>query len=644
MKHESSHAPHRNSHRGWTIAALGVVLLVQQMIGQPLRTAAAAQTADTVSAGFERLWNTFVWRGNLGLAFADSNNNLALHQALRSKLVRTSPVANQGEYDGDIQYRRKMGGDWTMLIRTSSLVVSDNQSIDLSRLAQHSGYLGLEYGIGSWNLAALGGYEVDAQQDTHDEGSAFDVLLENPDLRFQQINAMVRSHWTRSFLGARNPEERSAGLSLVRDFGGGDVDSLAVEYSGQRREFYTSADPSLQGLYSITHNVFRRDESNLSIANELLYNMGWNSSIRIRGRLQNRTIDRAFLYKNFQQPSSITLDSRIQELLLNGSVSVISQPLPWLRGEAGMSMEERDARFSVQDEAGIPSPVFQGQEESAKKLENASQRTSLWGALVSDISGSDVLRMNGSASILRYDTPDSLNTDDRDELLIALSVEESHVFNKYLSVGIRGNATLSHLVYLSRFQSANNNWNRVLSFSPSISLRPASWIQSENTTEVVANYTVYDFEEQVASVKSFSFRQASWSDSTILQLNRRIELSFSGIVRLYERGILKWQEFREKPLDYFVEQSFWPQVLYRTRENILLMVGYRYFARDQYTYDGAAKDLTHSLVTAGPTAGIEWYGSNGTNVIINGWRERSVNDSASPTFVSNLSVSVKFIF
>jgi predicted RNA-binding protein with PUA-like domain len=277
-------------------------------------------------------------------------------------------------------------------------------------------------------------------------------------------------------------------------------------------------------------------------------------------------------------------------------------------------------------------------------LEYTSQRTSAWGSIFSELSNADRLKIDGSASILRYDTPDSLNVDDRDELLLALSVEETHNFSQYLSVGIEANVTLSHLVYLDRLQSANNNWNRVLSLSPRISLRPVRWFVSENIGEVVANYTVYDFEEQVASVKSFSFRQVSWSDSTTIALNHRIDFSFSGTLRAYERGILKWKEFKEKPLDYFVEKSLWPRFLYRTIQDVALSVGYRYFSRDQYSYDGTSRTLTHSIVTAGPTVGVEWHGVGGTSVLLSGWRESSAVDSGQSTLVSNLSVSVSLVF
>jgi hypothetical protein len=628
----------------WPLAAVLALAFQGQAVSQLIHQEKKNVLPDTVRMGFERVLNTFVWNGYIGLALEDSNSSLTLSQGLRSKLIRANPTSVQGEYDGFAGFRSGIGSGWNVLARTSSLVVSDNQSIDLGRLAQHQGLVGLGYASSPWNIGMLGGYEFDAQERENDQGPVFDAYLEGSGLRLEEIRATILSEWTKSYLGKRSPEQQGASISLNRDFGGGDGDSLSVRYSRQRREFYTSADQGTKDLYNVDYNIFRRDAVSFDVSNQLTYHMSGSTSIAARGSIQNRTIDRGFLYKNVLQPTSVTLDSRIQELILNGTVSLSSQMFDWMSGDLGMSFEERDDRFGVIDQAGIPSSVLQSQEQSAKRLEYTSRRTSLWVSIVGNVSSSDSLAVNGSASILRYDTPDSLNTDDRDELLLTMSLRETHRFSKYLTAGLEANVTLGHLVYLDRLQSANNNWNRVISLSPSVSLSPFGWLVSDNTGEVVANYTVYDFEEQVASVKSYSFRQASWSDSTTVALSRDIDLEFSGIFRLYERGILRWKEFKEKPLDYFIEKSGWPRLTYRALESVSLSVGYRYFSRDQYAYAGEAKTLTHSIVTAGPTVGVQWYGRNGTQVIVTGWRETSTNDSNVTMAVSNLSISVNLMF
>jgi len=116
--------------------------------------------------------------------------------------------------------------------------------------------------------------------------------------------------------------------------------------------------------------------------------------------------------------------------------------------------------------------------------------------------------------------------------------------------------TLFHLVYLDRDQSANNNWNRVIRFSPSVEYMPSPWFRTVMRTEALANYTVSDYEQQVASIRSFSFRQVLWSDSTTMRLSERIQCNFSGSLRIFEHGTLRWQEFKENPEEYVVEKQY----------------------------------------------------------------------------------------
>ena len=81
-------------------------------------------------------------------------------------------------------------------------------------------------------------------------------------------------------------------------------------------------------------------------------------------------------------------------------------------------------------------------------------------------------------------------------------------------------------------------------------------------TEVLANYTISDYEQQVASIRSFSFRQVLWSDSTAVQLSERIQCKFSGSLRIFEHGTLRWQEFMENPEEYAIEKSIWPEIVW----------------------------------------------------------------------------------
>lgn len=613
------------------------------MHAQSLQARDAKIATDTLATGFERVLNTFVWKGQLGARYLDNRTSLVVRQNLRSRLIRTDPVSSQGEYSGLVDIRSKLLGDWSLLSKAVSLVVSDNRSIDLGRMAQHQGLLGLEFSPRHWRFSTSGGYELNDQESERDQGFAYAASIESDGLDFEGLNAKVQSSLTKSFLGRRSPDQRGLTLNLGKEFSPGTSDTLMAAYSKQRREFYTDADQRLKRMYDFEHNIFKRDAESFDVMNQLDYRLGALSRMKVRTGVNLRTIERGFRYKNMLQPSTVTLDSRIQEMQLSGGVSMFSRVTSWLRTDVGLSYQERDEQHSVLEEEGVPQSIFESQQLSARRLENTSRRTSLWASLDADLTDSDLMILKGSSAILRYDTPDSSNTDDRDELLLTMELREIHRFNQFLTAEVTVGVTLAHLVYLHRLQSANNYWNRVLLFSPRIEWQPTRWLRSTNTAEVLANYTVYDFEEQVASVKSFSFRQASWSDTTTFGLSRDIDFRFLGNLRFYERGLLRWSGFREKPLDYYVEQSYWPKILYEVSGGFRVSVGYRFFSQDHFTYQENQRIFDRSILTSGPTVDVQWNALSGTYVMLSGWRETSSVGTQSSAEVSNMSLNVRIL-
>ena len=248
-----------------------------------------------------------------------------------------------------------------------------------------------------------------------------------------------------------------------------------------------------------------------------------------------------------------------------------------------------------------------------------------------------------SAGILRYDTPDIFNTDDRDELLLTSGIEYSHRFSSRLILLLNADLTLFHLVYLNRDKSANNNWNRVVRFSPSVDYAPVSWFRTALRTEVLANYTISDYEQQVASIRSFSFRQLLMSDSSVIGLTERIQCNFSGSLRIFESGILRWQEFKEKPEEYVVEEMMWPEIVWSSMIGFKIGIGFRYFSQDRYAYQNNQRVFSEGVVAMGPTASIEWSGPAGEKVVINGWLEEQKNSGSTATMLSNLSIQIGFV-
>lgn len=611
----------------------------QESFRQPILKGRDSLRASSLS--FERLLNTFVWNGAVFFKRDFNGTEINFRQTGTSRLIRTEPRSIQDEFIDTLDIGSKLNERWRLRAQVLSIVLSDNRAVDLGKLAQHRGLAGFQAQPSNDIIVnVLGGYEFDSQEGKKDEGFSYLAEAFGKNIALEEFRASFNSRWTQAFLSPRKPSSGNFEVALVRDFGNQTQDSIVIAYSQQRREFYTTADLDIQRIFQTSNNIFRRDAEVFDIANQLEYRPNELFRISLLGGVSNRTIDRSLKYKNFTNPSSVALDTRIQELNLFGMFSTFYRVAEWLDTETAIAYQEREERHNVKEEEGIPLSIIDKQERSERRLENISRRTTIMSKLMTTISEQDRLNFAGSASILRYDTPDATNIDDRDELLITLGVNGIHQFNERLQLSLGVDVTLSHLVYLHRLQSSNNNWNRIIRFSPTVEYAPSARFRTRNQAEVLANYTIYDFEGQSSSTKSFSFRQASWIDSTSISLTKLLDVNFVGGVRVYQRGILLWSEFKERPQNYFTEQSYWPKVMFSMSQAIRLGLGYRFFRQDRYRYEKGEKLFERRLETSGPTVAVEWEGIGNQRFSLEGWNETQVQDGQVIRTVPNLFLKV----
>jgi hypothetical protein len=602
---------------------------------------AAKDSIKLTQFGFERELNTFLWNARLSYDGTFGDWTVNTQQSIRSRLIRIEQHSVQDEYKSQWEFSRPLSGPWRIGAQVLSNVLSDNTLVDLGQLAQYQGLAGVAYdGNRGLTMNALGGYEYNAQGDQRDHGFSYLMQTQGKGLMFEDFRVDLLARTAQSFLAPRRQRDDNLSLSLDRQFGPDAQNTISVYYSNQRREFYTAADSSLLRSAGVSSNIFRREARVLDVSERLRYQTGDGLLFFVQGGILNRMIDRSYRYKEFSSTANSILDTRIQEQQLYGNLELQYQAAAWYWALVALEYRERGESHEVTEDTAAPLDVIQRQESAASRLGNMSHRTSIRTAQRINLSLQDQLNVFGSASILRYDTPDTLNTDDRDELLMSFGVEAVHTANRYLRVTISADAVLNHLVYLHRLQSANNTWNRIIRFSPKVEYTPTAWLRTVNSAEVLANYTAYDFEDQVAFVKSFSFRQASWSDSTLVRLAPAVDLSFVGTVRVFERGILHWSDFKERPENYFVEQSYWPQIQVWVGQRLHVGVGYRFFAQDRYKYLSGSREFERRLQTGGPTAFLHWVAAGFHEFTVQGWRETQQDGGMVVRTVSNLSMKV----
>jgi hypothetical protein len=627
--------------RSWAygVLLLWVPFLHAQETGGPAPIIPDTTRLSTVQ--FDRTLQTFLWNGTILYGLNVNSIDIDFKQRLQSRLIRTGQKTVQDEVLTNLNIAAPVNDRWQIMGTAASSVLSDNRQLDLNNLSQHQILLGprvvLSDGI---SATALGGYELNAQEQQQDRGFSYLARLQGNDVRLEDFLLSFAGRSGQSSLKPRSLRADSAMVSLSRDFSPQAGNILSLQYSNQQREFYTGASQAVQQDFSVNNNIFRRTALEIGVNDTVVYRTGESTTILFQGGILGRTIARGYRYKSFSDPSGTVLDERIRETNYAGSVGLHTRLTSWLESHIALNYEEREERHSVLDDPSVSDQVFDRQEASATRLANIARRTTLEANAAATVDEKTSLNLSGSASILRYDTPDSLNTDDRDELLVVMGIGAEHRFSRQLRLGVQVDATLGHLVYLSGFQSANNNWNRILRLKTIATWSPGRWLISTNSSEVLANYTVYDFEDQIASVKSFSFRQASWSDSTTIALDRSVNLLFEGSLSLYERGVLTWKDFKERPENYFVEQSYWPQVLVRIMGSLQMMVGYRYFSQTRYRYEGRSRLFDRKISNEGPTVSARWMGPSGSIVRLQGWRETQHYAEGGKLVFSNMSLTV----
>jgi hypothetical protein len=129
-------------------------------------------------------------------------------------------------------------------------------------------------------------------------------------------------------------------------------------------------------------------------------------------------------------------------------------------------------------------------------------------------------------------------------------------------------------------------------------------------------------------------------DSTTIGITGKARLSFFGHLRLYERGEFQWDDFAERPLEYFEDRTLVGAIFYTLKEGLLFSVGIRYFSQSRYGFSGQERQFQSIFRSSGPLTTVDWHLSGRTDFLVTGWYEhQSQTGSVSRNF-ANLTMSL----
>jgi hypothetical protein len=641
MKNTISH-----SLRGCIIVLLVVFPAIAHAQADTLRYGVpAAPDSNDAGIRFERNLNTYLWNFKADFSGRDSGFAADVHDRYSSSFIEQNQNSLRDEHTLWLNASRRISSMMNLELEASTFTLSDNQSLDVSNAALHTGLVGVSIRpLPYISVTPLVGFRVDRQQDQTDQGWNYKLSSQLDSVDIDGYETLASLRLNVSNLSPRYFRSNGAQLFFAKDFLEGSFDSLRFQWSNNRWDFYIPADSVMQKEFGIKENIRSRVDEIYNVSNTLHYAVGKELSAVVQTLVETRTISNAFRYKSLLEPTMIPYDVTVQEQRLEGGIDLNYRDINNIFASVGIHTSERDERHILQKIDGVDPDIQQSASEQETQLDNIQHRTSLRGIFSMPVSSNDFVSFESSAGILRYDAPDSTNTDDRDELLITLSGRESHRWNEYFDISVTVEATLNHIVYLLAERSANNNWNRIFRLAPELTYTPSPAMRMVNTFEVLANYTVFDYETLIPTVESYSYRQFAFLDSTSYDMSSSMGLDVLLHVRLYERGELQWKAFTERPQQYFREVTFSPAVRYTIQERLVCAAGFRSFVQNRYLYNGAARVADGNYFSYGPTTSIVLMAPSGWRLEIQGWKEFQKETNQPTRDVSNIMMSAKANF
>lgn len=618
--------------------AVGVFVLLLVLCGVNLSAQSPAPSDSLppprrIGLGFERNINTYLWTLNGTWDATWGPWRLALGEDFRRTLIRADREYLTDEQRATLVGEYRWDSQWAVTADLSGYLFADSRSTALNDLLTQGLKAGLRWTPLSFlSLASRVGYVFDTQRGIHDEGLAWDAFfsLTQPDLgpyRIQASGSLAsedldpRSHYERRFSG-----------SVHSSFSGGGSNLFQIEYRGRKRDVYVSL------LAQPEPAVESRVENTVLVGDQLHYALSDPLALTAGGEVGWRSISRDRSGAAFD-PSNPFFPSDVEELRLS------------LRG--ALRYENRDgALIEIQSEwlerpeehllrrAGIAGdPLYPRYQKLEEQKDNTITQSTLALQMRMVPGAGDTVGVQASTVKLRYDTPSALNYDDRDELVYLAGLAWLHRISPSVLAGLTGDLAFRHTVYIYRQRSANNMWNRVLRLSPSVQVHRPGSFSTRVQGEVLANYTVYDFEKRNPALGSYYLRQFSLADSTVLSLSRVLELRTWVLLRVYERGSMRWDEFTVQPASLFDERSLSFECAW-VKPGWSLAAGFRFFQQQQAVFEGGDWRKRGQIRTLGPTCRCLLGRGEALLLSIEGWYQYHTSQGGETKTTPNVALSV----
>ncbi|HNR68784.1 MAG TPA: hypothetical protein PKN04_12870 [bacterium] len=531
-----------------------------------------AHSPSRYQTGFSQEFNSYIWTAGVAIQEPLSPRwRIDLQEMFRSSMLRLSTEDKwKDDQSLSLQLSFFLQPRWTLFTSLQSQVFTDKQSGLQTDLQTHTGQIGLRmiprHGL---RLQAAVGPKWDQRFEQFDQGLSYQVDADVRNLEWGDYSHRADLKWGGDEFPVRRNKDLNFQYRLTKDFAAGARDSLHLVTQNRRVDNYTSA---LGDVESYRDRV-------MGFENILLYPVSTALHLSVQSKILSRDV----------QVISTSTGAENRERKRNDQIFDNSLRLRWnyshLTGYCHLAYWSQSQRYDL----ALPQENSPFSRRTALITpDNTSNRLYLSGLAAINMSRADSLSAYFTISRFRYDTPDSNNFDDRDELRLNGRLIFSHIFSPQLRAEVQAGVNLYHMVYIFGERSADNTWNRIFRLQPRLFYERADLFVFKQSAEVLANYIDYDFEIAEGATRSFVFRQFALDDSLQIRLFQRSKLHLSYRLQLEDNGQLYWDRWSERLL--LTRRSHWLRCLWSTdlSDHISLIPGFVFYLRDEWRHQNDA--------------------------------------------------------
>ncbi|MBI2793677.1 MAG: hypothetical protein HYX66_03385 [Ignavibacteria bacterium] len=544
-------------------------------------------------------------------------------------IFRTQTIAVRDDETAQLSLDLPIGpgtGGFLMsgIARGAWIVSQDSRSVGLSSLKRGSGAVGVRLSelsdvspnARSWQIEAFTGAEATTQLGVEATGSLVGgvATINHLNLDDWYISARGLGGWHK-LDAARTNSDADVRIDLERSTLEGSVLTIGAGASTLRRQYFTK----ISGIPAPLA-VENRNEDRIGSDFNLDYKINKVFSFGSVGMLQANSIQRSYGQAIADVPISAV--SRTLAEFVVDIEGRLSLQLKQMNLMGGGSIFVRNESNTVAPLNSIGETELNTIRLQESQRDNTTSRLRLFARALWNPAERDTITAEWTWWLLRYDTPSDLNNDDRDELNALAKIRYSHTISELLIVGVSLSSQLLHTVFLRSTNSEQNNQNGVIRLSPFVFIRGAV-VSMMPTFEVLANYTVYDFESQGATIRSYGYRKILYRDSVIIRFTPSMSFEIPSVVQYFETSTLLWSDFSELPSNGTLEYITKFLIFSRSQTAWEVGAGIRLYAFKQrrLMVPAGESSLTASVRSWAPEVDIRYSPSSGSTLILSGYYE-----------------------